>query len=66
MDEMTSSTTTDQNIMIEFVKEIAGVHYQGYGQTNGYQPYAKWVANDLFSQISSFGNADLATFDGVV
>ena len=56
-------------ILEKFVYDLASSQYNpnahGAAHGNGYQPYAKWVANNLGDQISVFGVDIAATFDSV-
>ena len=61
---------SDEGATLEqFVYELTDVSYNpnasGLGHGNGYQPYAKWVANELYDQIAIFGDESLATFDTI-
>jgi hypothetical protein len=51
----------------DYVYDLANISYHptGYGNqhANGFQPYAKWVANDLQAQIDVFAEDSSAVFD---
>lgn len=56
-------------VLEQFVYDLAAIQFNpnasGAAHGNGYQPYAKWVANNLGDQISVFGVDIAATFESV-
>jgi len=60
----------EANTLKEFVYDLASIGYSpkgfGSGHSNGYQPYARWVANDLGEQIAVFGDDAAAAFQNAI
>ena len=53
--------------MEDFVYDLTTIRYNpnttGLGNGNGYQPYAKWVANEIEDKIKVFGEDNMNTFN---